>query len=280
MRTTLGQPSTDVKRGDASGALARDFAPLLWSAMLRRLPPFASFSQLAVPLALALGLATASCSDDSFHVERAPGYPRTNGSAISIFGVYRDGRLAPEAWDPLRSHLAPLFGVSPCEPGYPDILTASGTPALQAVDDYSRANGVTDELLDHLAPMAKTDLILLITMTGRPTKSDSDKDTSGPPPVQTTVPGMRGRGGGTPSSGTQHKPLTYTASFEAVGILFSAKAHRSVAAVRLSYSGTSLDDALQSFMTKLGSEFPQATCGGWKMDGHVDASDIRRLDTE
>jgi hypothetical protein len=234
---------------------------------------------VSVALAVALAAATTACGDDSFHVQRAPEFPKAAGSAISVFGVYRDGRLAPEAWDSLRSHLAPLFGVSPCEPGYPDILTSSGTPTLQAVDDFTRANGVTDELLDRLAPMAKTDLMLLITLTGRPgPKTEADTPSN---PAQMTAPGMRGGGRrGTPTSGTPRKAALDAVAFEADAVLFSAKAHHSVAAVRMTYTGTSLDEALQSFMTRLGAELPQAACGGWKMDIHVDASDIRRLDTE
>ncbi len=229
---------------------------------------------LALPLAAALVLP--ACGDDSFHVQRAPEFPKASGAALSIFGVYRDGRLAPEAWDSFRSHLAPLFGTSPCEPGYPDILTTSGTPALQAVDDFSRANGVTDELLDHLAPAAKGDLVLLITMTGRPGKP-TESDNLGP---SAAAPSMRGGGrrgqGGVPTK----KPVVDTNTFEAVGIVFSVKAHHSVAAIRLAYTGASLEDALQSFMTKLGAELPQATCAGWKGDLRIDASDIRRIETE
>ncbi len=236
---------------------------------------------LPVALALALVVATAACGDDSFHVQRAPEFPRASGATVSVFAVYRDGRLAPEAWDSLRSHLAPLFGVAPCEPGYPDILTSSGTPALQAVDDFSRANGVTDELIDLLAPMAKGDLILLVTLTGRPGPK-SESDTSGPSPTQMTTPGMRGggRGRGTPSASSPRKPATPENTFEAVGAVFSVKAHHSVAAIRLTYTGTSLDEALQSFMTRLGAELPQAKCGAWKLDGHVEPSDVRRLESE
>jgi hypothetical protein len=238
------------------------------------------FRDLGRAASVCVLLAGAGCGDGSFYVERAPSFPRAAGASVSVFGVYRDGRLAPEAWDSFRSHLAPLFGTAPCEPGYPDILTSSGTATLQAVDDFARANGVTDELLARLSTLAKGQDILLITMTGRPgSKGETESE---PAPSQTAPMRGGGRGGmrGTPSGMGTKKPAAESNAFEAVGIVFSAKEHRSVAAIRFTYTGTSLDEALQAFMTKLGEELPGATCGGWVMDGHVEASEIRRLETE
>jgi hypothetical protein len=223
-----------------------------------------------------LGVSSFGC-DDSFQVQHAAEFPRGGGTSISVFGVYRDGRLAPEAWDLFRSRLAPLFGTSPCEPGYPDILTPSGTPALQAVDDWSRANGVTDELLDKLSVTAKGNLVLLVTMTGRPgAKPESGQGVQGPSPVAAPMRGAAGRRGSAPPKG----PAAEAPSFEAVGILFSPKAHKSVAAIRMTYTGQSLEDALDRFMARLGAELPRSTCAGWGGELHVDASDIKRLEVE
>jgi hypothetical protein len=239
--------------------------------MLRRLARLA----LALPLLFA-----ATACDDSFHVERAPEFPRGGGSSVSVFGVYRDGRLAPEAWDVFRSHLAPIFGTSSCEPGYPDILTASGTPTLQAVDDFSRSNGVTDELLDKLAPMAKGDLVLLITMTGRPGAKPASEGPGGGPGGPGAPPAAPMRSGRGQRGAAPVKTTVEAAQFEAVGIVFSVKAHKSVAAIRMSYSGGSLEDAIDRFTARLGSELPRSTCGGWKGDLRIDATDIKRLETQ
>jgi hypothetical protein len=210
-------------------------------------------------------------------VQRAPDFPRAAGSKVSVLGVYRDGRLAPEAWDLFRAHLAPLFGTASCEPGYPDILTASGTPTLTAVDDFTRANGVTDELLDKLSPMAKGDLVLLITMTGRPGVKPAS-DPSGPglaPSTPMRAGGGGGRRGGAPPK--QTAPADPNA-FEAVGLLYSVKAHHSVAAIRMKYTGASMDEAIDRLMTSVGAELPGSTCAGWTGDLHIDASDIKRLE--
>ena len=226
--------------------------------------------------AVFLTLALAGCGDDSVHVERAPDFPKAGGAAVSVFGVYRDGRLAPEAWDTLRSHLIPLFGAGACEPGYPDMLTTSGTPVLQAVDDFTRANGVTDELIDRLAPMAKGDLVLLVTMTGRPNTHPPSEASSA-----STPPPLRGGGHrGSPVMAPGRRTASETTNFEMVGVVFSVKKHHSVGAIRLAYSGASLEDAIDHFMTKVGAELPGASCAGWTGDLHLDAGDIRRLDSD
>jgi len=225
-----------------------------------------------------LAATSVACGDNSFQVQQAPEFPSAAGAHISVFGVYKDGRLAPEAWDPLRVHLAPLFGAPACEAGYPDIVTASGTPVLQAIDDYSRSNGVTDELLDRLSSAAKGDFVLLVTETGRPgVKPDTSEPSSagaGPATLRAGGP----HGGRAPAQ--TRKPVPDASTFEAVALLFSVHAHKTVGAIRMSYSGASFDDAMQGFFLRLGSELPGAACEGWKGDLHLDVSDIRKLDTE
>jgi hypothetical protein len=229
-------------------------------------------------LLLILAATSAACGDNSFQAQHAPEFPRTPGAHVSVFGVYKDGRLAPEAWDPLRVHLAPLFSAPACEAGYPDIVTASGTPVLQAIDDYSRANGVTDELLDRLSSAAKGDFVLLVTETGRPgVKVDTSEPSSagaGPATLRAGGP----HGGRAPAQ--TRKPIPDASTFEVVGLLFSVHAHKTVGAIRMSYSGASFDDAMQGFFVRLGSELPGATCDGWKSDLRLDLSDIHKLETE
>ena len=234
-----------------------------------------SMKAMRAVVALGLCLASAACGDDSFQVRRAPEFPRTAASRVSVFGVYKDGRLAPEAWDPLRSPIKQLFGPTTCEPGYPDLLTASGTPVLQAVDDFSRANGVTDELLDLLATHAKGDYVLLITETGRP-GNHVESSPPGGGPAALSAGGRGGAAGPAPA----RKPVPDAGSFEMVGVVFSAHAHKSVGAIRMSFSGASLDVALQSFFARLARELPGATCQGWRGDLRLDLADVKRLATD
>jgi len=225
-------------------------------------------------LTLALLFSSAACADDSFSVQRAPEFPRASGTRVSVFGVYKDGRLAPEAWDPLRAHLTPIFGTALCEPGYPDMLTPSGTPVLNAVDDFARANGVTDELLDRIGPTAKGDVILLIMETGRPSKEAEKTE-----PAAAPAPTMRGAGrrGAQPLARSR---TSEASAFEMVAVLFSPHAHKSVGAIRMTYSGSSMEDAVDTFFRRVGGELPGAKCEGWTGDLHLEVSDVRRLETE
>ncbi len=226
----------------------------------------------ALSIALvALSAASGGCGDGSFHVERTPELPRGGGTTLSVFGVYRDGRLAPEAWDSFRSHLTPLFGASACEPGYPEVFAGSQSGVVQAVDDFTRGSGVTDELLDRVAVAAKGELVLVIALTGRPGMRTETEAPRASAPVR---PGRRG----TPSTGAYR--VSESVPFEAVGIFFSRKAHRSVGAMRLAYGGPSLDEALETFMTRLGGELPRAVCAGWSPDLRLEVGDIRRLEAQ
>jgi hypothetical protein len=230
-------------------------------------------------LVACVALASGACADTSFHVEHAKGFASPEAAPIAVFGVYRDGRLAPEAWDILRPHIAPLFSGSACDPGYPDILTPSGTPVLQAVDDFSRDNGVTDELLARLGSVSKSDLILLVVMTGRPT-THGETSTSNEPTPQSAAFRGGGRRGMNPSPGAARTTTSDARTFELVGLVFSKKAHQTVLAVRLNYGGTSIDEALDAFVTKLAGELPRATCAGWSGDLHLEVGDVRRIGTE
>ncbi len=45
--------------------------------------------------------------------------------------------------------------------------------------------------------------------------------------------------------------------------LFSKREHESVAMVAMTYTGTSEEEAIASFLEKLATAFPGATCAGW-----------------
>jgi hypothetical protein len=233
----------------------------------------------AAALALALALTTSACGDGSFSVQRSPAFP-PSGATLSVFGVYKDGRMSPESWDSLRPRLGPILGANACETGYPEAANASSPELGTAVDDYTRANGVTEDLLEQLAPMAKGDLILLVMMTGRP---HTGPDTSQPAPAPTTpaAPPARagGRRGGYQGAGPGRAAIERGA-FEVAASLYSVKTHRSVGAISMRYTGSSLDEALESFATHLADELPKASCGGWNAEVHVDPAKIRKLDSE
>jgi hypothetical protein len=232
-----------------------------------------------------VALALSACSDDSFSVQRSPAFP-SQGAALSVFGVFKDGRMSPESWDVLRPRLTPILGSAACETGYPEAVNASSPELGQAVDDYTRANGVTDDLLEQFAPMAKGDLILLVMMTGRPhtgsePTSPGPKAGAGTDPSPTSPParagGRRGYQGAGPA---RAQAAVERGAFEVAASMFSVKTHRPVGAVSMRYTGASMDDALQSFAAHLADELPKASCAGWNADVHVDPAKIRKLDSE
>jgi hypothetical protein len=230
-----------------------------------------------VALGVALAVASVGCGDNSFTVQRSVAFP-SSGAALSVFGVFKDGRMSPEAWDDLRPRLTPILGAAACQTAYPEALNASGPELTQAIDDYTRANGVTEDLLDLTGPMAKGDLVLLVIMTGRPhVAKDAPSEPSQPPPP--ARPGGRG-GRGYQSVGPGRTPGREPDAFEVAASLFSVKTHRLVGAISLRYTGQSRDEALQSFAERLTAELPQATCAGWSADVHVEPTKVRKLESE
>jgi len=234
------------------------------------------FQRAASLLVAAAMTVLGGCADGSFSVQRSAAFPRS-GAALSVFGVFKDGRMSPEAWDDLRTRLNPILGATACETAYPEALNASGPELSQAVDDFTRANGVTEDLLELLGPMAKGDLVLLVIMTGRPHASkDATQDSPATPPPPARAGGRRGY----QSVGPGRTPGREPEAFEVAASLYSVRAHRSVGAISLRYTGQSKEEALQSFADRLAAELPLASCAGWNADVHVEATKVRKLESE
>jgi hypothetical protein len=250
--------------------------------------PFPFFAR-SIPLALVLACAAvpvASCSDPYAHFttrfasDFAPA-PHT----LSVFGIFRDGRMSNDTWDELGPALSGAFASGACQAAYSDDLVEKNQPLSSAVDDYVRANGVSDELLDVLAPAATGDLVLVYTIAGRVGAGpDGGMINTGAMPMQSPnaaavrnpryrgVPPTPGAGYGSMRSfGGNANALEVSAS------LYSVSLHRSVALVEMSYLGSSLDDALAQLTTKLRASFPGSTCGAWNWSVKVDDQKVRAL---
>jgi hypothetical protein len=238
---------------------------------------------LATPLALALAaLLTPACSDDAQFTTRFASDFAHGRHAVSVFGVFKDGRMDGEAWEVIGPKLSAPFGAT-CESAYGSLLT-SDQPLSAAIDDYVRANGPGDELLDRIAPAATGDLVVVFTMAGKVVPKEALKpDTS---TLSSSSPGMgmgggkyRGArpGGGAYGSRGMAAPGGSPAALELSASLFSVSQHKSVAMVSMAYDGPSADDALQRMAAKLAASVPGSTCVGWDWKGKVDASRIREL---
>ncbi len=236
--------------------------------------------KLAIGLAavFALGLASSACGDEdiNFAVKYAPGYSNS-GNAISIFGVFKDGRMSPEAWDDLGPRFSAAFHDTSCDIAISSDLRRSNLALFTAVDDAGRQTGITDVLLDRFGPAAVGTSVLVITISGRVPKAKDATHSATRSQMMRGGSGGRGR-----RSPAPHNPGRKSDSevFEISGSLFSIAQHRSVAQVAMLYKGTSEEEALTKFVAKLGASFPGASCRGWKPDALPTDDTIRRLPTE
>jgi hypothetical protein len=195
-----------------------------------------------------------------------------------VVGLYKDGRLNQDAWEQLGARFSAPFG-STCEAFYGAKLNMKAPALGSAVDDFARQNGVSDGLLDELAPMATGDALLLVTMAGptphATTSSTASAPMSAPPPARGG--GRMGRAGSTLGGPRRMEPD----AFELSALLFSKSEHRSITRVALRYTGASFDEAVAKLTERMGTELHGMTCGAWSFDAPVDpARVVEKMNSE
>jgi hypothetical protein len=220
-------------------------------------------------LACALSLASASCADDfSVNVRYASGYHPTR-AAVSVLGVFRNGRMSTESWGPLSGPLsAALGGSEACEPVFGERLQRENEELYQSIDGEVRDAGITEELLGRLGPRAKGDLILTISVHGGIADSTTEHRTSAtqvpnmPSPMRSAgARGARGARGGQNREVPPRGP--YSRGLELIASLYSVREHTPVARLQVTYGGTSTEEALRRFTAEIGAMAPGSTCRGW-----------------
>jgi hypothetical protein len=230
----------------------------------------------ALPLLLPFVPLLVACSDDAeFTTKYASDFAPAQRHAVSVFGLFKDGRMSGEAWEQFGALLSRPLGGPACEAEYGGGFEAANQDLAAAVDDYTRDNGPTDDLLAQFAPLAQGDAILVYTMAGHPPQQSSAETTSvqAPPPTST----MRGGMGAGSMGPSPRRPPQDTNVFEISAAFYSVAAHKSEALVLLRYTGKSTDDAVARFTSKLAAEAPATKCVGWKQDAKVDPEAIRKL---
>ncbi len=184
-------------------------------------------------------LTCTGCKDAAFATKYGPGFQR-DGRTVSVFGVYKDGRMNGETWADLAPRFSAALGGAACESLHGGVLVAGDPTLADAVDDKARADGVTDGLLDLFAPAAPGDAILVVSMAGRLATMRGLGVSTAPP--QASAPNQRGLGArGVGSAGGGISPVEsggpgLFASSEALEIsarLFSVREHRTVAIVAM-----------------------------------------------
>jgi hypothetical protein len=238
-------------------------------------------------LGLAVLVVSGACADDSFTVRVDPAYPR-HPARVSVLGVFKEGRMNSDAWDATGRVLSSPFSGSgdACETAYGERLAAASPGsmggAMGAIDDYTRANGITDDLLALLAPMAAGDAIVVFTVAGRPPASGGGAGEAHAPPMQTppvTGGGRRMGGMGAPPPRTPSERTRRSDSnvFQIAASVYSLELRRSAVLVEMTYSGDSIDEALKKFARRLGAELRGAVCVGWRSDVKLDEEKVRAL---
>ncbi len=223
-----------------------------------------------------------ACADDGtqFSVKHAPEFV-TTGAKVSVFGIFKDGRMTPESWDAIGPRLSRAFGKpTVCGVAYGERLVSTAPALSSAVDDYARANGVTDDLLDQFGPMATGDAIVVITIAGHPPQPIAASELPRQAPAQSprNMGGMGGRqGAGQMAPPARDLHPTDRSLFEVSATLFSVRLHRSVGVIAMTYSGANVDQAIDKFAARLAEELPGASCTDWNWDTHVDDERIRKM---
>jgi hypothetical protein len=259
-------------------------------------------------LVVASALAACATTDEvQPQVAVAPAPEATQPESVSVFGIFRNGRMSPEAWEDFGKVLSMPFSEGICKAAYDVVLTDTYPELAAAIDDYAKENGVSDELLEKFAPFAKGDTIVLIAIDGqlpKPAAASADKPAK---PVQTpsssgqgnpggsgSDPAMgpgagrgMGRGGGGMGRGgmgrgrSQSAPAQHAkpdkGSWELTAYFYSVRLHQSTRQVELKQQGQDIDGDLKLFAAKLGTELPGVPCRGWDSTAKIDSEAIRKL---
>ena len=230
-------------------------------------------------------LAVGSCADPNsqFATRLAPDFA-PDKHLVSVFGIFKDGRMSPDTWEEVGGRLSTAFSSGSCRAEYSGDLLAANASLSSAIDDYVRANGIGDELLDAIAPAATGDLVVAFSVAGSVSGAQSqiDYDAQHPTAPNAMMRGnsriaganapMNARGPRSPlSPGEEATGLDLSAS------IFSVPLHRSVAIVQMRYLGQSMGEALQQFAAKLGSTLPGSRCGAWDQAILLDEKKVRAL---
>jgi hypothetical protein len=238
---------------------------------------------VAGALLLAILALSSSCSDPHTHFTTrvASDFPPA-GHTVSVFGIFKEGRMSADMWDELGTDLSAAFATGACQAEYRDDIVTSNAPLSSAIDDYVRANGIGDELLDAVAPAATGDMIVVFTIAGKVGTGAIDAGAGAMPPAPPTTmmrgtTGYRGAHGPMVSGGPMRFFGGNADGLEVSASLFSVAQHRSVALVAMHYYGDSLQDALGQLAARLRATVPGSTCGAWNAGVHVDDQKIRAL---
>ena len=180
-------------------------------------------------------------------------------------GVFKNGQLSADAWEDLGPSLSRAFGKSACEIAYEPAFLSSNPRLAGTIDSYTKANGITDDLLEQLGPLAKGDAILTVTVVGEvAAPADAGSIPASTPPSTPAPRGRGGRGRRGMSPGNQiRRSEGERSKLEIAAWVYSVTMHRPVALVSMTYSGHNATEAVDKFGHELEKDLRGAVCTGW-----------------
>ena len=204
-----------------------------------------------------------------FTVESAPDFV-PGPTTVSVLGVFHDGRMSADAWDQIGQSLSQPFHEALCPGGYGQPMRAKQPELADRVDRSTREDGLSDELMNKVAPMAQGELVMAVTLYHYVPPKPAAQPAAAPvaAPAMPAGGSRRGGGGGAGRSGRGSGPRSSAESvedsvFEISVTFFSVKRHEMVARVDMRYSGDDVDQATRELQAKLVALLPQSHCVGW-----------------
>jgi hypothetical protein len=211
--------------------------------------------------------AALSCADGSarFEAKYAPGFAE-GPQSISLFGVYQDGRMSPDAWTEIGSKLSPVLGQKLCEVAYGNKLREADPQLFFDLDKATQSEGITEDLLDKFVPAAQGETIGVVSLHIRgPSGQRIDTyDATGITTRNVPAQGTRIRQSMAPppvASG-----VWQLGEIRLIATLFSRRTHTTAARITMIYAGSNLAEAIQKFVAKIGDSWSGSTCRGWTWD--------------
>jgi hypothetical protein len=217
---------------------------------------------LALTLAACAASGAASCAEGaSVNVKLAPGFV-PGRTTVSVLGVFRDGRMSADSWIPIGPPLSTVLGQEAdlCDAAYGDRLQQERPELYTFLDEDTRSNGITEDMLAKIAPQADGELILTISVHGRIVQATPEHEPP-PPPAAAPTRGGGGRGRGQTRPGPARS--TAPGGLDLSASLYSIHLHKSVARLNMNYTGTSVEEAFHRFAAEVGALVPGSTCSGW-----------------
>ena len=223
---------------------------------------------------LAFGVIFCACGSDVTAQRTANYAPR--GVTLSVLGVFKNGRMDAAAWNEWAPTIAAATGDPTCAAAFDDRMEKAAPALFSELDEGTRQDGITDEILDRAAPSALGDAILVMEVFGKaPQVKKREEPEVTPQPAPAPAPqsmgrraGRGGRGSANPGPAPRQPPRDELDV--SIGV-YSIRDRQVMASVQMHTDSGASSDALHELSEKLRETLHGAKCAGWKWQESTDA---------